>query len=277
MTLKIIPKSFDSLSTLVFLLSLFFSLLVAGTTRVNAQKNPKPEDIVERSIIAYGTRAAIYSVQRNGMLKALVTFNTPDGTREGRSTTKFIRKQRMSEDLRMIELDLPQTKYIIGYDGKEMWSVQDGQVTKPSEQEIRAFRAGHEQSYDAILRYRENNSKLEYVGKNRLGTLDLHIIDLISPEGLRTRYEISGLSYKILYINYEVKSDTNAEPVKYRINFRNFTNVQNTLVPYETLVFQNGQRIETRRIVEAVFNIQLDEKSFTAENALKPVDSPPGS
>ena len=262
---------------IIIVLLLALSLLVAGTNQANAQKNPKPEEVVERAIIAYGSRAAIYSVQRNGMLKANVKFNTPDGSREGRSTTKFIRKQKMGEDLRLIELDLPQTKYIIGFDGKEMWSVHDGQVQKPSEQEIRAFRAGHEQSYDAILRYRENNSKLEYVGSKRLGTLDLDIIDLISPEGLRTRYEISSRSSHILYISYETKPDPNAEPVKYRINFRNFTPVQNTLVPYETLVFQDGKLVETRKIVEAVFNIQLDEKSFTAENAVKPVESPPGS
>jgi len=262
---------------LVVVLTLALSLLVGGTNQINAQKTTKPEDVVEKAIIAYGSRAAIYSVQRNGLLKANVKFNTPEGTREGRSTTKFIRKQKMAEDLRLIELDLPQTKYIIGYDGKEMWSVHDGQMQKPSEQEVRAFRASHEQSYDAILRYRENNSKLEYVGSNRLGTLDLDIIDLISPEGLRTRYEISRRSFHILYISYETKSDPNAEPVKYRINFRNFTPVQNTLVPYETLVFQDGRLVEQRRIVEAVFNIQLDEKSFTAENAIKPVESPPGS
>jgi hypothetical protein len=277
MIFKLIPKSLNILSMIVFVLSLSLSLLIGGTNRVNAQKNPKPEDVVEKAIVAYGSRAAIYSVQRNGMLKAIVKFNTPEGTREGKSTTKFIRKQKMAEDLFMIELELSQTRYTIGFDGKEMWSVHDGQAQKPSEQEIRAFRAGHEQSYDAILRYRENNSKLEYVGSNRLGTLDLHIIDLISPEGMRTRYEISSRSFHILYISYEVKSDPNAEPVKYRINFRNFTGVQNSLVPYETLVFQDGKLVEQRRIVEAVFNIQLDEKSFTAENAVKPVESPPGS
>jgi len=262
---------------IMVVLLLALSLLVAGTNQASAQKNPKPEDVVEKAILAYGSRAAIYSVQRNGLLKALVKFNTPEGTREGKSTTKFIRKQKMAEDLRMIELDLPQTKYLIGFDGKDMWSIHDGQVQKPSEQEIRAFRAGHEQSYDAILRYRENNSKLEYVGSNRLGTLDLDIIDLISPEGVRTRYEISRRSFHILYISYETKPDPNAEPVKYRINFRNFTPVQNTLVPYETLVFQDGRLVEQRKIVEAVFNIQLDEKSFTAENAVKPLESPPGS
>src|SRR5262245_58912149 len=131
MTLKIIPKSLNNLSMLVVVRTLALSLLVAGTNQVNAQKTPTPEDVVEKAIIAYGSLTAIYSVQCNGLLKANVKFHTPEGTREGRSTTKLIRKQKMAEDLRMIELDLPQTKYVIGFDGKEMWSVHDGQMQKP--------------------------------------------------------------------------------------------------------------------------------------------------
>src|SRR5262249_39172753 len=118
--------------------------------------------------------------------------------------------------------------------------------------------------------------KLEYAGSYKLGTLDLDLIDLISPEGARTRYEISRRTARIIYINYEDKSAPEAEPTKYRRYFKNFTPIQNTLVPFETQVFQNGKLVEERRLREAVFNIQLDEKAFKAENANKPPEPPPG-
>jgi hypothetical protein len=253
-----------------------FCLLVLWTGRAGAQKNPKPEEVVEKSILAYGSRAAIYAVQRNGILRALVKFITPEGAREGKTTTKFIRKQKLEEDLVMIDLELPETKYTIGFDGKDTWSIHNGEIQKPSEQEAKTFRAGQEHSYDAILRYKENNSKLEYVGTKRLGTFDIDIIDLISAAGVRTRYEISRRTYRILYLSYDERPDPNSEPVTYRLNFKDFTPVQNTLVPYETLVFQNGKLVEERKIVEAVFNVQLDEKAFKAENANKPAESTPG-
>ena len=56
------------LATSVLLLSLFLSSSVIRPISAGAQKKPKPEDIVERSIIYYGSRAALYGIQRNGTL-----------------------------------------------------------------------------------------------------------------------------------------------------------------------------------------------------------------
>jgi hypothetical protein len=256
---------------------LFLGSSTVGINDVSADKNPKAEEVVEKTILAYGSRPALYGVQRNGVLRALVKFYTPEGAREGKSALKFIRKEKQNEDLRMIELELPGTRYSIGFDGKNTWSIHDGEIRKPSEQEVSAFRAGHEHSYETLLRYKENNCKLEYVETKNLGTFDLEIIDLVTPEGVRTRYEISRRSYRILYLNYEDRPDPKAGPAKYRLNFKDFRVIQNTLIPYETLVFQNGKLIEERRIVEAAFNVQIDEKAFKAENVNKPAEPPSGN
>jgi hypothetical protein len=276
--LKLIEKlPLYSMRSSFTVISLCLLVSTVTTSRAEAQKNPKPEEIVEKTILAYGSRAAVYKVQNNGSLRAQIKFFSPEGDREGESVTKFIRKQKMSEDLIMIELNLPGTKYSIGFDGKSPWIIHNGEIQTPSEQEIKAFRTAQEHSYEALLRYRENNYKLEYAGSSKLGTLDLDQIDLISPDGLRTRYEISRRTYRVLYINYEDKPDPNAEPTKYRLYFTDFKPIQNTLVPYKTQVFQNGKLVEERKITEAVFNIQLDEKAFKAENANKPLEATPGS
>jgi hypothetical protein len=258
------------LAAAVLLLFLVLSSPVTWPTDAGAQKKPKPEDVVERSILFYGSRAALYGIQRNGTLRALIKFFTDEGTREGKSVTKFIRKGKLAEDLLMIDLELPGTRYTIGYDGQETWSIQDGEVQKPTEDAVSAFRSAHEHSYEALLRYKENGSKLEYVGTNKLGTLEMDIIDMTSPSGARTRYEVSRRTGRIIYANYE---DSKSTPVKYRLYFKDFKPVQNTLVPHEIQVFQDGKLIEERRLVESVFNIQLDEKAFKAENANKPPET----
>ena len=120
-----------------------FGLLLSQADEVKAEKNPKPEDVVERTILAYGSRAALYAVQRNGTLRALVKFISPEGTREGKSVTKFIRKEKLKDDLRIIELDFPGTRYMLGFDGKDIWSILDGEIQKPGEDVIKAFRSGH--------------------------------------------------------------------------------------------------------------------------------------
>lgn len=249
------------------------SLLFGQTEQVQADKTPKPEDVVERTILAYGSRAGLYTIQRNGTLRALVKFITPDGPREGKSVTKFIRKEKMKDDLLLVDLDFPGTRYIIGFDGKDTWSMNNGEVQEVTKDAAKSFRSAHEHSYEALLRYKENDAKLEYVGSTKLGNLEMDIIELISSEGVRTRYEISRKSGRVLYLNYEEKPNTQAEPVKYRLYFKAFNVIQNTLVPYETLVYQDGKLIEERKIVESAFNVQLDEKAFKAENANKPSEA----
>lgn len=249
------------------------SLLFGQTEQVQADKTPKPEDVVERTILAYGSRAGLYTIQRNGTLRALVKFITPDGPREGKSVTKFIRKEKMKDDLLLVDLDFPGTRYIIGFDGKDTWSMNNGEIQEVTKDAAKSFRSAHEHSYEALLRYKENDAKLEYVGSTKLGNLEMDIIELISSEGVRTRYEISRKSGRVLYLNYEEKPNTQAEPVKYRLYFKAFNVIQNTLVPYETLVYQDGKLIEERKIVESAFNVQLDEKAFKAENANKPSEA----
>ena len=120
MALKNIMHAPQRLTAVVALL--FFCLYspVKAPTEVSAQKNPKPEDIVEVSIKSYyGTRAGLYGIQRNGTLRAQIKLITPEGTREGKSVTKFIRKEKLTDDLLMIDLELPGTRYTIGFDGKE--------------------------------------------------------------------------------------------------------------------------------------------------------------
>src|SRR5215207_8440254 len=87
--------------------ALCLGLLFSQLERVRADKNPKPEDVVERTILAYGSRAGLYTIQRNGTLRALVKFITPQGASEGKSVTKFIRKEKMKNDLLMVDLDFP--------------------------------------------------------------------------------------------------------------------------------------------------------------------------
>ena len=274
MALKNIMHAPQRLTAVVALL--FFCLYspVKAPTEVSAQKNPKPEDIVEVSIKSYyGTRAGLYGIQRNGTLRAQIKLITPEGTREGKSVTKFIRKDKLADDLLLIDLELPGTRYTIGFDGKETWTILDGEVQKPTPAAVDAFRSAHEHGYEALLRYKENGSKLEYVGTNKLGTLDMDIIDMTSPTGARTRYEVSRRTGRIIYANYEDKSAPDSSPIKYRLYFKGFKPIQNTWVPYEVQVFQDGKMVEERKLVESVFNIQLDENSFKAENANKPADA----
>lgn len=232
------------------------------------EKNSRAEEIVERTINAYfpnSGRAGMYAIQRNGILRGLVTMFSPEGKREGKTVTKFIRKPLLAEDPLMIEVELPDIKYTIGFDGKQTWSSFNGQTQPATPEMASAFHASHAHSYEALLRYKENNCKLEYVGSDKILTLDIDIIDLVTPEGERTRYQINRRFSHILYLEYETKATPEAQPTKYRLVFSTFKFIQGTVIPFETEVYENGRKIEKRMLVEAVFNVQLDDKAFKSE------------
>jgi hypothetical protein len=253
----------------IFALMVFALALGIGIFKAAAQKNPRAEEVVERTINAYGSRAALYTVQHNGILRGLITLMGAEGKREGKTTTKFIRKPLLTDDLLVIEVELSDTKFTIGYDGKQTWTLHNGEPQEPSPETVAAFRAAHLHSYEALLRYKENNAKLEYVRSDRLGPIEWDVIDLVAPDGSRTRYEISRRTSHIMYLEYESKSSAQAQPSKYRLHFTDFRVIQNTLVPFKTLVFENGRQVEDRRLVEAAFNVQLEEKAFQSEKAGK--------
>jgi hypothetical protein len=253
------------------------ALLCAPLSAVFAQKTPKVEDLVERSINSYGTRAALYQVQKNGILRAQVKLFGADGAvREGRAVTKFIRKPKLLEDLVLIELELPDTNFTIGFDGQKTWAVHNGERQEPSPELTNAFRSAYAHSYEALLRYKETGSQIEYVTTNKIGTLELDVIDLVAPDGQRTRYNVSRRSGHILALEYETKPTPEAKPNKYRLTFSDFQVIQNSLVPYKTVVYENEVKVEERKIVEVAYNVQLEEKAFRtdadkpAETAAKP-------
>jgi hypothetical protein len=241
-------------------------------SRIEKEKARTAQDIVERALLSYGGRPALYVIQRNGIYRANLRLinstnstnstNSSSSIQEAKSVTRFIRKPKLSDDLVTIELELPDLKYSITTDGKEVWSTQNGLPHTPSELEVKGFRSAHEHHYEALLRYKENESKIEYTGSNKIGTLDLDQISLTSPQGIKTVYEISRRTGRIIYINYEEKLAENAPPVKYRLYFKDFRVIQNSIIPYEIQVFQDGKLIEERKVVEAAFNVQMEEKIF---------------
>ena len=68
----------------------------------------------------------------------------------------------------------------------------------------------------------------------------------------------------MLDLEYDTKPATpEAKPIKYRLHFKDFKVVQNTIIlPYTTVVYENNVIVEERTVIEAAFGVQLEEKAF---------------
>jgi hypothetical protein len=100
-------------------------------------------------------------------------------------------------------------------------------------------------------------------------------------DGQKTRYEVSRRSGHILYLEYETKpAAPEAKPIKYRLHFKDFKVVQNSvIIPYKTVVYENDVIVEERTIIEVAFAGQMEEKGFKPDappdEAEAKKDSPP--
>jgi hypothetical protein len=247
-----------------------FALLMLGLsilfTPAQAQKTPNVEKLVEFAKANY----LLLIVQTNGTIKSNLKLINGDQVREGRSTLKFIRKPKLMEDLVILELDLPDTKFTMGFDGQKTWATNNGERTELSPELSAAFRSSYAHSYEALLRYKEDGSTLTYVDTKKLASLEIDTIDLTMTDGQKTRYEVSRRSGRVLSLEYEAPPATpDAKPIKYRLRYKDFKLVQNALyIPYKIEVYENDVLVEERTVIEAAFSGQMDEKIF------KP-DAPP--
>ncbi len=242
-----------------------------------AQKTPNVEKLVEFAKLNYG----LLITQTNGTIKNNLKLINGDQVREGRSTLKFIRKPKLMEDLVILELDLPDTKFTMGFDGQKTWALNNTERTELSPELSDAFRSSYAHSYEALLRYKEDGNKVEYVDTKKIASLEIDTIDLTTADGQKTRYEVSRRSGRILYLEYETKPTTpEAKPIKYRLHYKDFKVVQNTIIiPYKTVVYENDVIVEERTVIEAAFGGQMEEKIFKpdapAEKAEEKKETPP--
>jgi hypothetical protein len=259
---KLIPmlKYFRKPSTIF--LATFALVLVLPIFFVSAEKTPTVDKLVEFAIQNYGGRPAIFTIQKNGIVKNNLKLINGENIREGRTTTKFIRKPKSTEDLVILELDLPETKFTMGFDGEKSWATNNGEKAELSPELSNAFRTSYTHGYEALLRYKEDGGKVEFVETKKMASLEIDVIDLTAADGTKTRYEVSRRTGRILQLEYETKG-VDGNPTKYRLLYQDFKIVQNSVVvPYKTVVYENGTKVEERTIIEAAYGVQLEEKVF---------------
>lgn len=235
-------------------------------------KISQAEAVVEIAILAYGGREQLNKVRAAIQEEGTIRLATPDGDLTGNYRLRSARGEKSWKDLLRVDLDLtpPGTgaaeviNYVIGYNGASVWSAQNNQYVTPSPEAEAAFRAQLSHEYMALLRYKEDGSKIDYVGPETVKGLDTHVIDLTTPEGEKTRFWVSLKTYRVLFSEYEIKLAESAAPIKYRIAYvyTPLKIVQNTLVPVRRTMYQDGKMAQEIVLTNITYSAKLDPEIF---------------
>lgn len=220
------------------------------------------EQIVESVILIYGTRPGLEQIRRNGVEKGKLTRTSTEGTtEESEYERRFVRGENLDKDKIRLDQKLPTMEYSLIFGDGKLWGIINGAAFTPKQDTMENFISQHHHSIDSLLRYKECGSTITLVGKDQQKGLDLYIIDLTDKDKRQTRYFISARSLRVLWLDYE-EANPGGVPVKYTRKFLDYRVVQQTLVPYRTVLVEDGRQSQESRVLTITYGVKVNDSIF---------------
>jgi len=238
--------------------------VVTGTTA-----NPTGEMIAEGVVLITGGRPALTQVRRNGVESGRLSRILDDGrTEEDRYEMKFIRGETADKDRLRVDHKTPQLEYSLVNNNGKVFGIVNGSSFTPRADTSANFVADHVHSIDALLRYKENGSKVTLVRKDKQKGLDFFVIDLVDKDNQQTRYYVSAKTLRVLWLEYEDTPAGARTPIKYEKRFHDYRLAQNGWTPFRIVLVQDGKPILETRILTVTYGVKMEDALFqTPEQA----------
>lgn len=233
------------------------------------QKNFTAEQVVEGAIFVYGSRPLLEQIRRNGMERGRVcrpTCDLPGKTEEASYERRFVRGVSAEKDKVRVDQKTPSLEYSLVYGDGRLWGIINGAAFTPRADTASTFLSQQRHGVDNLLRYKENGSTVTMVGREKHKGLDLYVLNLVDKDKTTTRYYISSKTLYVRWLEYEEPGGS-AGPIKYVRSFFDYRHAQGTLVPYKTILLQDGKQTQETKILNVTFGIKLDDALFKSPEA----------
>jgi hypothetical protein len=227
---------------------------------------PTAEQVAESVIFVFsgnGGRAYLEQIRRNGIERGRITRITAEGrTEEATYERRFVRGADATKDKIRVDQKMPTMEYSLVYGDGRLWGIINGANFTPRQDAAASFMSQQWHSIEALLRYKENGSTVAYVDKMKHKGLELFVLDLLDKEKRHTRYYISAKTLRVLWLEYEEAPEPGSAPVKYARRFHDYRPVQNTLLPYRTVLSADDKQLQETRVSTVTFGIKIDDEVF---------------
>jgi len=255
---KLPQASISSVLAALALGAIFFAPVNAS-----AQKEFTAEQIAESVILIAGTRPGLAQVRKTGVENGRISRMTPEGrAEEVRYQKRFLTGDKIEKDKIRLDQKTPQAEYTLIKNGERIFGIINGSPFTPRADATADFLSQQTHSLEALLRYKENDSKLASAGKDKQQGIDLYVIDLTDKANHKTRYFISVKLLRVLWLEYEETPPDQTTPVKYMKRFYDYRYAQSTLVPYRTVVYEDGKQTVETRVMTVTYGVKMEDAVF---------------
>lgn len=228
----------------------------------DAIKLATADSVVESTIVIYAFptgRDILNQIRKTTIERGKTSFTKPDGSTENATFRRWIlRAPTLEKEKVRLDQDFPSTRFSLVYNGEKTFGIFNESVFVPREDASKSFENQIIHGPEAILRYKENESKIELVKRDKIMGVDFYVIDVTDKLSRKTRFFISAKSFRIMMLEYEEGG------VKYMRKFYNYNYAQGTLVPFRTVLWANDKVVEETDTYTITFGQKVDEELFVA-------------
>jgi hypothetical protein len=242
------------------------TVFIGSETRAQDTKTLTAEQIAETVIAVAGNgfgRTVLNQIRRNGIERGRYSRMGRDGRiEETKYELRFVRGEKADKDKIRIDNKTPQTEYSLVSGQGKFFGIINGSPFTPRAETAADFISQQAHSIDALLRYKENESKLASAGKDKHQGVDVYVLDLTDTANRKTRYFISARFFRVLWLEYEETPPGASTPVKYMKRFYDYRVAQSTVLPYRTVLLEDGKQTVETRISTVTYGVKMDDALF---------------
>jgi hypothetical protein len=225
-------------------------------------KNMTAEQVVESVIFIYGRgggRAILNQIRKTAIERGKISVTNPEGRTDTATYQRYThRAETLNKEKIRLDQEFPSARYSLIFNDEKIFGIVDESVFTPREDASRAFENQIVHGLEALLRYKENDSKIELAGKEKVFGVEYHLLDVTDKQSRKTRFYISTKTFRVMMLDYEQSG------VKYRRRFYDYNYAQGTLVPFRTALWAGEKLVEETEVGTITFGQKIDENMFSA-------------
>jgi len=256
----------SAIPTLVFVFaSIWLGLIATSPARAQVKdaKLPTAEQVGELVIIYFGQRPVLQQVRRTGIERGAISrAKEGGGTDEITYERRFMRGDSWDKDKIRVDQKTPSVEFSLLFNEGRLSGIINGVSFTPREDVQNEFLDSAHHDVDALLRYKENQSQVTLIGREKQKNIDMYILELTDKDQRRTRYYISAQRARVLWLEYDQPTTPGTTPAKIKRTYHDYAYAQGTLVPYRIVTYVDGKQRDEKRIRTVTYGVKMDESQF---------------
>ena len=220
------------------------------------------EQVAESVILIYaypGGREKMNQIRKTEIEKGKLTFTNETGQVINANYQRWaMRGDAAGKQKIRFEQELPTASYSMVLSDQKVFGIYNESVFQPRADATEAFQNRNLDCIDALLWYKENASKVELAGKDKILGVEFYLLDLTDKAGNKTRYYVSVKSFRVMMLDYE------SAGIKHTRKFRDYKYAQGVLVPFYSELRSGDKVLEEVQVGTVTFGQKVDETLFSA-------------